>query len=78
MKIEFTTIKETSCGLDVHKNMIEACVILNYEAEVILRTFSTLLSALSGFRDWLVSLNCLNVLMEGTSIYCIPIYEILE
>jgi len=77
-KIDFVPIKDTTCGLDVHKDMIEACVILNYGAEVVQKTFSTLRSALFELRDWLASLNCINVLMESTSVYWMPVYEVLE
>jgi len=70
-------INVPSCGLDVHKDMIEACVI-DAEGEKHRRTFDTMRKSLYALRDWILSLNCLHVLMESTSVYWIPIYEILE
>jgi len=70
-------IRIPSCGLDVHKDMIEACVI-NSEGEKQRKTFDTMRKSLYTLRDWILSLRCLNVLMESTSVYWIPIYEILE
>ena len=66
-----------ACGLDVHKDEIEACVI-NEKGEKQKRTFNTMRKSLYALRDWILSLNCFYVLMESTSVYWIPIYEILE
>ena len=66
-----------SCGLDVHKDMIEACVI-DEAGEKHSKTFSTLRKSLYALRDWILSLDCLHVLMESTSVYWVPAYEILE
>ena len=70
-------INVPSCGLDVHKDIIEACVI-DEEGEKHHRTFDTMRKSLYALRDWILSLKCLHVLMESTSVYWIPIYEILE
>ena len=64
-------------GLDVHKDMMEACVI-DSEGTKHKRTFETMRKSLYALRDWLVSLKCFQVLMESTSVYWIPIFEILE
>jgi transposase len=76
-KATMEAINVPSCGLDVHKDMIEACVI-DAEGEKHRRTFDTMRKSLYALRDWILSLNCLHVLMESTSVYWIPIYEILE
>ena len=70
-------INVPSCGLDVHKDMIEACVI-NEAGEKHRKTFDTMRKSLYELKDWILSLNCMHVLMESTSVYWIPIYEILE
>lgn len=75
--VEFKAINVPSCGLDVHKDMIEACVI-GEDGERNKRTFSTMRASLYELRDWILSLGCLHVLMESTSVFWIPIYEILE
>jgi hypothetical protein len=77
MKLEIKTIQLPACGLDVHKDVIEACVF-DADGNGVLKTFSTMRSALFALRDWLLSLKCFHVLMESTSVYWIPIYEILE
>ena len=73
----FDTINSPSCGLDIHKDMIEACVI-DKEGEKHQKTFDTMRKSLYAIRDWILSFGCLHVLMESTSVYWIPIYEILE
>jgi len=35
-------------------------------------------ASLQALRNWILSFNCLHVLMESTSVYWIPIYELLE
>jgi len=70
-------IKVPSCGLDVHKDIIEACVI-DEEGEKHHMATDTMRKSLYALRDWILSFGCLHVLMESTSVYWIPIYEILE
>lgn len=77
MKVEFDALHVPSCGLDVHKEMIEACVITE-DGERHQKTFDTMRSSLYALRDWILSFKCLYVLMESTGVYWIPIYEILE
>ena len=71
----------TACGLDVHKDKIDACVRIgdgSAEGKVIIRTFSAMRKALFELRDWLVSLKCFKVLMESTGVYWTPVYWVLE
>ena len=70
-------IHTPSCGLDIHKDVIEACVIDN-EGRKHRKTFDTMRNSLYALKSWLQKLKCLHVLMESTSIYWIPVYEILE
>lgn len=72
---------ETSCGLDVHKEKIVACILtgpLGKPTHSEIREFSTLIPDMIALRDWIVSQNCHHVAMESTGIYWMPIYEILE
>ena len=75
--VEFEAIHVPSCGLDVHKEMIEACVI-DSDGNKQRKTIDTMRKSLYALKEWILSLGCLHVLMESTSVYWIPIYEILE
>ena len=66
-----------ACGLDVHKDVIEAAVI-DAEGNFVQRTFDTMRKSLYELRAWLISLGCMKVLMESTGIFWIPVYEMLE
>jgi transposase len=70
-----------ACGMDIHKDKIDACVRIgdgSADGEVIIRTFSTMRKSLYELRDWLISLKCFKVLMESTGVFWMPIYWILE
>ena len=70
-----------ACGMDVHRDHIEVCVRAgdgSPDGVVSNRSFSTMRKALLELRDWLVSMCCFNVLMESTSVYWVPMYNILE
>ena len=70
-----------ACGMDVHKDKIDACVRMgdgSADGNVIIRTFSTMRKSLFELRDWLISLNCYKVLMESTGVFWMPIYWLLE
>ena len=72
---------EISCGLDVHKEKIVACILsgpIGKPTTSEIREFTTLISDMVALRDWIVSKNCHHVAMESTGIYWIPVYEILE
>ena len=72
---------EISCGLDVHKEKIVACILtgpLGKPTRSEIREFTTLIPDMIALRDWIVSQNCYHVAMESTGIYWMPIYEILE
>ena len=72
---------EISCGLDIHKEKIVACVLtgpLGKPTHSEIREFTTLIPDMIALRDWIISHNCHHVAMESTGIYWMPIYEILE
>ena len=69
------------CGIDVHKKFVVATVgitnkqgVTDYET----RTFQTFTENLVQLRDWLAENNCVEVCMESTGKYWIPIFNILE
>lgn len=72
---------EVCCGLDVHKEVLVACMLkggLEEEPEPEIREFSTLLSGLDEFKNWVIENNCRDVAMESTGVYWFPIYNVLE
>lgn len=72
-------ILECCCGVDVHKDMIEACIIQGLENPVLIRQqFSTIPSELQAFVQWLYENDCYHIAMESTGVYWKPIYETIE
>lgn len=68
------------CGIDVHKKMIVACLLL-ITAEGVqkeIQTFSTMVSDLLRLRDWLKAQRCEVVAMESTGVYWKCIWNVLE
>jgi transposase len=68
-------------GLDIHKDIIEACIIKHngYDGPVVERgTFTTLRGGLMELREWLMAHGCPNVAMESTGVFWRPVYELLE
>jgi transposase len=77
----FQFIRKCCCGLDVHKRVIWACLLIVRDNGVIAKTkrrFSTMTKDLLKLRDWLEDNNCTDVVMESTGVYWKPIYNILE
>ena len=72
-------ILESCCGVDVHKDMIEACIIKGLENPQFIRMqFSTFPSSLKDFVEWLYKNDCYHIAMESTGVYWRPIYEAIE
>ena len=72
-------ILESCCGLDVHKDMIEACIIQGFENPVKLQQqFLTTPAELQRFNEWLAAADCRYVAMESTGVYWRPVYESIE
>lgn len=70
-----------SCGLDVHKETISACVIFSDKDGVDqyeIRVFGTFTDDLMRLRSWLLDHSCPVVAMESTGIYWRPVHNILE
>lgn len=68
------------CGLDVHRDMIEACILrgLDQAPEVIRHQFSTTGFGLEEMTVWLAQHDCAFVAMESTGVYWKPVYRALE
>ncbi len=76
MKVIYSRV----CGVDVHKTFIVAviCISEGIEPRYIRKRFSTYNNDLIKFREWLIANDCLNVCMESTGKYYIPVYNALE
>src|SRR6266705_7182023 len=69
------------CGLDVHKKVIVACLlVLDHHSELSreIRKFGTMTKDLLDLLDWLRQAGCTHVAMEATGIYWKPVWHILE
>ena len=73
-------VYQRCCGLDIHKKLIVACLLLmsSQGVQKEIRTFNTTLADLYRLRDWLVAIECQMVAMESTGVYWRPIWNLLE
>ena len=78
MKVVFPTC----CGVDVHKSFLVATIIKTLENSLQpsyqKKRFSTFNSDLNRFADWLHENDCLDVCMESTGKYWVPVFNVLE
>ena len=70
------TVYERCCGIDVHKKMIVACLIVGSKQET--RTYGTATGDLKEMARWLLDNRCQIAAMESTGAYWKPIYNVLE
>jgi len=72
----------TCCGVDVHKSFLVATIIKtpqdSLQPSYQKKRFSTFNSDLNRFAGWLHTNNCLDVCMESTGKYWVPVFNILE
>ncbi|MDP2663765.1 MAG: IS110 family transposase [Dehalococcoidia bacterium] len=69
------------CGLDVHKKIIVACLmILTADGRLTkeIQRFGAMTADLLALSDWLLAAGCTHVAMESTGSYWKPIWNILE
>jgi transposase len=74
-------IIERCCGLDVHKDVVVACVLIGPpegRPRKEIRTYGTMTTQLEELRDWLRQAGCTHVGMESTGVYWMPVYTVLE
>jgi len=67
-------------GLDVHKDMIVACVrhMADGKVEREVRSFKTTTKELLALSEWLSAEGCMHVVMEATGVYWKPVWHILS
>lgn len=71
----------TCCGVDVHKAFLVGTIISTTDGvqpHYQKKRFSTYNGDLHRFADWLHSSGCLDVCMESTGKYWVPVFNILE
>lgn len=65
------------CGIDIHKNMMVACVFTSVRKKEI-RQFSTMTEDILQLVSWLKETDCEMAAMESTGSYWKPVYNIFE
>ncbi len=74
-------VVERCAGLDVHKDLVVACVCYpgpDGVRKTEIASFSAFTADLLALRDWLCSYNVTRVAMEATGVYWKPIFYVLE
>jgi transposase len=74
-------IIERCCGLDVHKDVVVACVLIGPpegRSRKEIRSYGTTTTQLEEMRNWLLQAGCTHVGMESTGVYWVPVYAVLE
>jgi len=69
------------CGIDVHKTFVVACIATTNSKGVTTyksHRYSTFTKGLKELSQWLIENNCMDVCMESTGKYWIPVFNILE
>jgi transposase len=78
MKVVFPTC----CDVDVHKTFVVATIITtpadSLQPHYLKKRFSTFNSDLNRFADWLLEHNCMDVCMESTGKYWVPVFNNME
>lgn len=65
------------CGLDVHKDSVYLCILSEF-GELIEKVFGVLTYQLEEMRDLMLHHHVIEVSMESTSVYWIPIWRVLS
>jgi len=74
-------LRERSAGLDVHRSVIVACVLVSAAGGRVtkeVRSFAAIASGLAELVAWLSGFGVTHVGMEGTGVYWMPVYAALE
>jgi transposase len=73
-------IYKRCCGLDVHKEIVVACLLIREGGQVLkeIRTFLTMTVDLVVLHDWLEAHQVTHVAMESTGVYWKPVFNLLE
>src|SRR6266851_5554667 len=68
-------------GFDIHKKTVRVCLVIRQEngkTHKEFRTYSTTTQDLLNLLEWLLSLGCTHVALEGTGVYWKPVYNLFE
>ena len=63
------------CGLDVHKDSVYLCILSEF-GELIEKVFGVLTYELEEMRDLMLHYHVVEVSMESTCVYWIPIWRV--
>ncbi|HNC99415.1 MAG TPA: transposase, partial [Myxococcota bacterium] len=74
---DLPVIHRNAAGIDIGSRFHAVAVAADRDNEPV-RTFGTFTTDLQRLADWLQSVGITTVAMESTSVYWIPVYEILE
>ena len=69
------------CGVDVHKKLVVACVVITDAAGQVqkqVRRFGTMTDDLLALADWLAEQGVTHVAMESTGVYWKPLWNLLD
>ena len=72
---------QTCCGVDVHKSFLVATIVKTtggIEPSYQKKRFSTFNNSILEFKHWLLDNDCLDVCMESTGKYWVPVFNLLE
>ena len=75
------TMYPNSCGLDIHKKFLIACVFVLTQSgttKAVRKRFETTTTELESLVDWLKGYEITHVAMESTGVYWKPVYNILS
>ena len=76
MENQVQVIHSRCCGVDIHKKILEACILT--DDQQIQRRFGTTTKQILSFIDWLREHQVEIVAMESTGVYWKPVYNLLE
>jgi len=71
-------IRPKVAGIDIGSSQHWVCGPARADGEPNVRVFATTTDQLNALADWLVEQHVESVAMESTSVYWIPVYEVLE
>jgi transposase len=74
---QLPTLHPHAAGIDIGATQIQVAVAYDADPKPV-RTFSTFTDELLKLRDWLIQCGVRTVAMESTSVYWIPLFQILE
>jgi len=80
----FLTMKviyQNCCGVDVHKSFFVATIIKTssgVEPSYQKKRFSAFNNSILQFKEWLIENQCLDICMESTGKYWVPVFNLLE